>query len=91
MNVTEKLLNAAQGCSAVAFDVFDTLLKRDVSTPAALFALPLFPGDFATRRRQAERQARAAANGEITLAQIYASPLWKGENPQNELDAELAA
>lgn len=91
MNVTEKLLNAAQGCSAVAFDVFDTLLKRDVSTPAALFALPLFPGDFATRRRQAERQARAAANGEITLAQIYASPLLKGENPQNELDAELAA
>ena len=53
MNVTEKLLNAAQGYSAVAFDVFDTLLKRDVSTPAALFSLPHFSQDFAVRRRQA--------------------------------------
>ena len=90
MNVTEKLLNAAQGYSAVAFDVFDTLLKRDVSTPAALFSLPHFSQDFAVRRRQAERQARAAG-GEVTFARIYASPLLKGEDPQKELDAERKA
>ena len=55
MTVQEKLLRSGKGCSASAFAVFDTLLRRDASTPAALFALSDFSGDFALRRIRAEQ------------------------------------
>ena len=37
--LTLRLLHAAKGYKAVAFDIFDTLLKRDCAHPADLFAL----------------------------------------------------
>ena len=37
--LTLRLLHAAKGYKAVAFDIFDTLLKRDCARPADLFAL----------------------------------------------------
>lgn len=62
----------------VSFDLFDTLLKRDVASPDKVFDLmeaecgEEFP-DFARKRKNAERAARACASREeITLSDIYA-------------------
>ena len=41
--LTLRLLHAAKGYKAVAFDIFDTLLKRDCARPADLFALMELP------------------------------------------------
>ena len=71
----------------VSFDVFDTLVTRRVATPTDVFLplglrapfadLGMAPEDFATARRQAERDARVRAaatigSGEVTLPEIHA-------------------
>lgn len=89
MNFSEKLYHAAAPYEAVAFDVFDTLLRRDVGRPDDLF--DLLGAEFAAARRQAEREARAARRGEVTLEEIYARPALAGYDPQTECAAELAA
>ena len=89
MNLTEQICHAAAHFDAVAFDVFDTLIKRDVATPTELFRLQ---GEaFYMARTQAEREARAAKSGEVTLAEIYARPCLSGYDPAAECAAELAA
>lgn len=88
-DVTEKILRKAAPYRAVALDVFDTLLKRDVGRPADLFLLR--GGTFANARRQAEMQARAEAEREVTLAEIYARPCMAGYDPAEECAQELAA
>ena len=70
MKLTETILHKAALYPVVAFDVFDTLIKRDVARPTDLFAL--LGADFAKARIQAEAEARAAKSGEVTLAEIYA-------------------
>ncbi len=90
----KKLIRAAGKCRAVAFDVFDTLLMRDVARPQDLFALmeetcAAGPG-FAQNRRQAEAQARTPGV-ETTLAAIYAQPPLRGAEPEAECAAELRA
>lgn len=82
-------------CKAAAFDVFDTLLHRDVAAPADVFAWMEArghaPAGFAQNRRQAEAEARAAAPGrEVTLAEIYARPRLAGLDPAAEIAAERA-
>lgn len=74
---------------AVAFDVFDTLLRRDVGVPSDLFRL--LGEAFAAARCQAEEAARAKVKGEITLAQIYAQPMLEGTAPDAECALELRA
>ena len=72
MNLTESICRRAARADAVAFDVFDTLIKRDTATPTELFRMR---GEaFYTARIEAEREARAAKGGEVTLAEIYARP-----------------
>lgn len=89
MNVTEQICHRAAHFDAVAFDVFDTLIKRDVAAPTELFRLR---GEaFYTARLQAEREARAAKSGEVTLAEIYARPCLSGYDAAGECAAELAA
>ena len=46
---------------------------------------------FYTARIEAEREARAAKGGEVTLAEIYARPCLAGYDPAQECAAELAA
>ena len=80
---------------AVAFDVFDTLLHRDVAVPTDVFGWmethSRAPAGFAAARVQAEAEARAAAPGrEVTLAEIYARPVLAGADPAAELAAEQA-
>ncbi len=88
MKLTETILYKAAPYPVVAFDVFDTLIKRDVARPADLFAL--LGADFAKARRQAENEARAAKSGEVTLAEIYARPCLAGYDPAAERAAEIA-
>ena len=46
---------------------------------------------FYTARIEAEREARAAKDGEVTLAEIYARPCLAGYDTAQECAAELAA
>ena len=79
MNITQTIVRLAAPYTAVAFDVFDTLLKRDVAKPTDLFLL--LGEEFAHRRVQAEAEARAAAHGEVSLAEIYATSQLSGYDP----------
>ena len=88
MKLTETILHKAALYPVVAFDVFDTLIKRDVARPTDLFAL--LGADFAKARTQAEAEARAAKSGEVTLAEIYARPCLAGYDPAAECAAEIA-
>ena len=73
MNITEQICHKAARFDAVAFDVFDTLIKRDTATPTALFRLR---GEaFYKVRVRAEQEARAAKGGEVTQRQKPARPL----------------
>lgn len=78
---TGELLSAIQNASVVSFDIFDTLIKRDVPSPADVHILV---GkryldqtgteilDYPKRRLRAEQDARRLANGrEITLKDIF--------------------
>ena len=89
MNITQTIVRLAAPYTAVAFDVFDTLLKRDVAKPTDLFLL--LGEEFARRRIQAEAEVRAAAQGEVSLAEIYATPQLSEYDPARECALELAA
>lgn len=89
MKYAEKIVRRAVPYEAVAFDVFDTLLKRDVAKPEDLFAL--LGEDFAKARVRAEHQARISSQKEVTLAEIYAQPDLANYDPAQECALELAA
>ena len=89
MNLTKQICHKAAHFDAVAFDVFDTLIKRDVAVPTGLFRL--MGDDFYAARIRAEREARAAQSREITLAEIYARPCLARYDAAAECAAELAA
>lgn len=89
MNITQMIVRKAAPYKAVALDVFDTLIHRDVARPVDLFLLN--GRDFAKARVQAETEARAAAQGEVTLAEIYARPCLSGWDPAQECALELSA
>lgn len=83
--LTLRLLHAAKGYKAVAFDIFDTLLKRDCARPADLFALMEVTHQavlgFAGARVAAEAETRQTLGREVTLAEIYAHPALRGTDP----------
>lgn len=92
--LTLRLLHAARGYKAVAFDIFDTLLKRNCARPADLFTSmevthQAAPG-FAQARITAEAQTRQTLGREVSLAEIYANPALQGADPAAECAAELA-
>ena len=72
-NVNE-IINIIKEYEIVSFDIFDTLLKRDVSSPIEVFNLieERVGKDFAVLRMQAEKRARRSLNKEeVTLKDIY--------------------
>lgn len=89
ISITKTILQVAAPYEAVAFDVFDTLLKRDVGQPVDLFMLQGEP--FARRRVAAEKQARLSEKREVTLAEIYAQPDLVAYDPAQECALELSA
>lgn len=74
---TKKMMEQISSYSVVSFDLFDTLLKRDVSTPKDVFLqmecrLKSQFSDFCELRVQAEKDARTrTAEEEVTLEEIY--------------------
>ena len=69
MNLTNEICRQAARYDAVAFDVFDTLIKRDTARPTGVFALR---GEaFCAARTQAECEARAAKSGEVTPGRAF--------------------
>ena len=76
---SQQLLDEINGYAAVSFDIFDTLLKRDVSSPTHVFREMerQLQGDsgntnsFVQARIKAEEKAREMTGGEVTLRQIY--------------------
>lgn len=76
----ESIINRVQDYDYVSFDIFDTLLKRDVSRPADVFEIVerrysqnnSYELDFKTKRMNAEKMARdRSVFEEITLDEIY--------------------
>ena len=89
MNLTETICRQAAAYTAVAFDVFDTLLLRDAAAPTDIFRRMGL--QFYEDRTRAEREARAEKHGEVTLSDIYARPCMTDYDPADECAAELAA
>ena len=93
----EKILPLLDGKSIVSFDVFDTLLKRDVAAPEDVFTLmerelraekPESEG-FAELRKEAEKRARqVCADREVTLPDIYAQMPFDDAVRQELMDIE---
>lgn len=88
MKLIETILHKAALYPVVAFDVFDTLIKRDVAAPPT--CSPCWARTSPKPGIQAEAEARAAKSGEVTLAEIYARPCLAGYDPAAECAAEIA-
>ena len=83
MNFSKKnLYQAMCGFDVISFDLFDTLIKRDVPAPQTVFSLTEsmynsnFPCgqvcNFLNERKRAEKNARKrSVHKEITLDEIY--------------------
>lgn len=77
----KKLKESIARYAVVSFDIFDTLIKRDVVTPPDVFRLlgervsdwnaDIAANDFFLCRVAAERKARRNAQGEVSLSEIY--------------------
>ncbi|MEG0494152.1 MAG: HAD-IA family hydrolase [Clostridia bacterium] len=94
----EAIFAACQPYQVISFDVFDTLLYREVERPVDVFLLLEVQRrqmDFAQLRVKAEKDARSRYGGEVTLRQIYEHMAWQGivadvdEAVAAELDMEL--
>lgn len=72
---SKKIIDEINNYKAVSFDIFDTLLKRNVTEPTDVFEIvekELGEKDFKYRRIIAEKRAREISNEkEITLLDIY--------------------
>lgn len=107
--VGKYILNSLVGCKCpnnktikklrgyISFDIFDTLIVRDVSEPKEVFRkieqLRQLPG-FCDKRIAAEQKAREKAKGEVTIEDIYRCypdirPKQITEYCRAELDMEL--
>lgn len=79
---TQDLIREVSKYQVVSFDIFDTLLKRNVKKPTDVFKIvenvatgnSLIYKDFYDRRIDAEKRARETSNNEeVTLEEIYNS------------------
>ena len=68
----KKIYALVDKSAVISFDVFDTLIIRDVPVPADVFDYISADPSFKSRRMEAERKARIESNLEdITLSDIY--------------------
>jgi predicted HAD superfamily hydrolase len=80
--IPREIIHAVAACETVSFDVFDTLVKRQVRHPEDVFSLTALqyqarygssPPLFRQQRILAERRARSASTAaEVTITEIYA-------------------
>ena len=96
---TNQVLQIADKYDVISFDVFDTLLFRNVNKPTDVFQLLETENKvyaFSIKRKQAEERARrkkylATGTDEVTLQEIYQMPeLNCGVSPEKLMAAERA-
>lgn len=89
----DRIYSKIEKYDVISFDIFDTLLKRNISKPTDVFsymAKKLGKYDFLTRRIEAENKARKKnKNSEITLKDIYKEYGEDYSNEELEAEAEL--
>ncbi len=86
----EVLIAAIKGYKAVSFDIFDTLLKRNINQPSDIFSLIKIDIDrFEEKRIEAEKVARKnSQEKEITIDEIYQN-MTEISNKKRIIKAEL--
>lgn len=70
----EQLMKKIEQFDCISFDLFDTLLKRDVEKPIDVFMFMeknLGISGFCKERVRAEQHARNTKSGEVTIEEIY--------------------
>ncbi len=97
----EKIWHRIKDYEVISFDIFDTLVKRTVGEPEAVFLLmeqrEQLP-NFCQCRIEAEKVARKqTATGEVTLSEIYEAMHWldadereRLKNLEKQLEIEVA-
>ncbi|MEE1274707.1 MAG: hypothetical protein UHI81_09440 [Olegusella sp.] len=94
------ILTAIQKADVVSFDVFDTVLKRNVPHPADVFTIAARAyerrygtnvSEFPAKRVAAEKNARALSKREVTLEDIYAELDYDAITRQKLQELELGA
>ena len=87
------IINQIERYDIVSFDIFDTLLKRNVKKPTDVFEYienKYNKADFCERRIAAEKKARAKKNSiEVTLSDIYAEMPYDFSSEELEVEGEL--
>lgn len=87
---SEKLIAVVKNYDVISFDIFDTLLKRNVGRPSDVFTYigqKIGKSDFVEKRIEAEKIAREKSGGvEITLKDIYKE--YGEDYSDEELNAE---
>lgn len=87
------IINQIEKYDIVSFDIFDTLLKRNVKKPTDVFEYIEKKNNktgFCEQRIAAEKRARTKKNGvEVTLSDIYAEMPYDFSNEELEAEGEL--
>lgn len=91
----DSIIRKVKNYKTVSFDIFDTLLKRNVDNPTDVFALVEHKTkimDFQKKRIEAERRAREITKDrEVTLIEIYEQLSGLSESQKkNALESELS-
>ncbi len=73
--LVDEVVGQLDGCTAASFDIFDTLLKRNLKNPTDVFDFvqkKVEIESFKIKRIEAEQIARRSTNRkEVTLEEIY--------------------
>ena len=89
----DKILKEVKNYDIVSFDIFDTLLKRNVKEPTDVFSYmeKKYQIDgFCEKRIEAEKTARKKKNGlEVTLKDIYTEFGTDYSDEELETESEL--
>lgn len=87
------IINQIEKYDIVSFDIFDTLLKRNVKKPTDVFEYIEKKNNktgFCEQRIAAEKRARSKKNGvEVTLSDIYAEMPYDFSSEELEAEGEL--
>ena len=89
---TAGIIKQIEGYDIVSFDIFDTLLKRNVKKPTDVFIYmekKYNKEGFFYERIEAEKKARAKKNTEITLKDIYKEMTFDFSKEELETESEL--
>lgn len=89
----DSIINQIEKYDIVSFDIFDTLLKRNVKKPTDVFEYIEKKNNktgFCEQRIAAEKRARTKKNGvEVTLSDIYAEMPYDFSSEELEAEGEL--